>query len=220
MIKSKHCCERSDNLLLSAVPIYHLLKQMRVNLLGDFLHGTCHSGCYYKDYYPDSLLDFIYECPNFKRVAATRLPDRAPALQWHQNGRDGVSNHQRRDCLLNRLFRRRSKKIPKLRLIGLCAGNSPLTGEFPAQRASNAENVSIWWGHHGMMGPTMSARWYAPLWEMEVKAWHLSFRRVLAVYLILLRFIYHLLKTVTPTASQVQYEACIQGNLHVDLLSR
>ena len=31
---------------------------------------------------------------------------------------------------------------------GLCAGNSPVTGEFPAQRASNAENVSIWWRHY------------------------------------------------------------------------
>ena len=31
---------------------------------------------------------------------------------------------------------------------GLCEGNSPVTGEFPAQRASNAENVSIWWRHH------------------------------------------------------------------------
>ena len=30
----------------------------------------------------------------------------------------------------------------------LCAGNSPLTGEFPAQMASNAENVSIWWCHY------------------------------------------------------------------------
>ena len=29
------------------------------------------------------------------------------------------------------------------RVTGLCAGNSPVTGEFPAQRASNAENVSI-----------------------------------------------------------------------------
>ena len=28
------------------------------------------------------------------------------------------------------------------------AGNSPGTGEFPAQMASNAENVSIWWRHH------------------------------------------------------------------------
>ena len=33
---------------------------------------------------------------------------------------------------------------------GLCAGNSPETGEFPAQMASNAENVSIWWRHHVM----------------------------------------------------------------------
>ena len=32
---------------------------------------------------------------------------------------------------------------------GLCEGNSPMTGEFPAQRASNAENASIWWRHHG-----------------------------------------------------------------------
>ena len=27
-------------------------------------------------------------------------------------------------------------------------GNSPGTGEFPAQIASNAANVSIWWRHH------------------------------------------------------------------------
>ena len=39
----------------------------------------------------------------------------------------------------------RSKKTPKLRVTGLCAGNSPLTGEFLAQMASDAENVSIWW---------------------------------------------------------------------------
>ena len=69
-------------------------------------------------------------------------------LQWHQNGRDDVSNHQPHDCLLNRLFRRRSKKISKLRIPGLFAGNSPVTVEFPTQMASNAENVSIWWRHH------------------------------------------------------------------------
>ena len=44
---------------------------------------------------------------------------------------------------LSRLFRRRSKKTSKLRVTGLCAGNSPVTGEFPAQMASNAENFSI-----------------------------------------------------------------------------
>ena len=36
----------------------------------------------------------------------------------------------------------------KLRVTGLCEGNSPVTGEFPAQRASDAENVSIRWRHH------------------------------------------------------------------------
>ena len=49
--------------------------------------------------------------------------------------------------LLNRLFRRRSKKTSKLRVTGLCAGKSPVTGEFPTQMAFNAENVSIGWGH-------------------------------------------------------------------------
>ena len=49
--------------------------------------------------------------------------------------------------------RRRSKKTPKLRVTGLCEGNSPVTGEFPGQRASNAESVSIWWRHHVLEKP-------------------------------------------------------------------
>ena len=61
------------------------------------------------------------------------------SLQWRHNGHDGVPNHQPHDCLLNRLFRRRSKKTSKLRVTALCAGNSPLTGEFPAQMDSNAK---------------------------------------------------------------------------------
>ena len=72
------------------------------------------------------------------------------ALRWRHNEQDGVSNHQPYHCLLNRLVRRRSKKTSKLRVTGLCARNSPGTGEFPAQMASNAENVSIWWRHHGL----------------------------------------------------------------------
>ena len=70
------------------------------------------------------------------------------SLQWSHNEHDGVSNHQRLCRFLKRLFRRRSKKTSKLRVAGLCEGNSPVTGEFPSQRASNAENVSIWWRHH------------------------------------------------------------------------
>ena len=81
----------------------------------------------------------------------------AITLQWRHNGRHNVSNHQPHDCLLNRLFRSRSKKTSKLRLTGLCAGNSPGTGEFPAQMASNAEDVSIWWRHHEK--PEMFCKW-------------------------------------------------------------
>ena len=67
------------------------------------------------------------------------LTDILKPLQWRHNERDGVSNHQPHDCLLD-CSRRRSKKISKLRVTGLCEGNSPVTCEFPAQRASNAEN--------------------------------------------------------------------------------
>ena len=72
-------------------------------------------------------------------------------LQWRHNGRDSVSNHQPHDCLLNRLFRRRSKKTPKLRVTGLRAENPPGIGEFPAQMARSVENVSIWWRHQALL---------------------------------------------------------------------
>ena len=44
--------------------------------------------------------------------------------------------------------RRRSKKTSKLRVTGLCEGNSAMTGELLAQGAYKAENVSIWWRHN------------------------------------------------------------------------
>ena len=64
-------------------------------------------------------------------------------IQWRRNERDGVSNRQPCDDLPFRLFRRKSKKTSKLRVTGLCEGTSSVNGEFPAQRASNAKNVSI-----------------------------------------------------------------------------
>ena len=76
-------------------------------------------------------------------------------LQWRHNERNDVSNHQPHDSLLNRLFRHRSKKTTKFRFTGICQGNSPVTDEFPTQRASNADNVSIWWCHHANY-----ASWY------------------------------------------------------------
>ena len=92
--------------------------------------------------------EIMYVLPRPTTCALTRVLFWSLPLQWRQNGHDSVSNHQPHDCLLNRLFRLRSKKTSKLRVTGLCAGNSPGTGEFPAQMASYAENVSIWWRHH------------------------------------------------------------------------
>ena len=50
------------------------------------------------------------------------------ALQWRHDEHDGVANHQRLECLLNRLFRCRSRKISKLLFTG------PLSGEFTGHR--------------------------------------------------------------------------------------
>ena len=57
----------------------------------------------------------ISQCSNFL-ISAGRGCCRSLniSLQWHHNGDDGVSNHQPHYCLLNRLFRRRTKKTPKL----------------------------------------------------------------------------------------------------------
>ena len=83
-----------------------------------------------------------------KRVTYNTIRPWWLTLHWRHNGHDGVSNHQPHDSLLNCLFRSRLKQTSKLCVIGLCAGNSPVTGEFTAQKASNAENGSVWWRHH------------------------------------------------------------------------
>ena len=65
------------------------------------------------------------------------------SFQWHHNERGDVSNRRRLGCLLNRVFRRRSKKTSKLRVNSLC-----VTGVFPWIKATNEEKVLIWWRHH------------------------------------------------------------------------
>ena len=70
------------------------------------------------------------------------------SLQWRHNGLDGISNLQLHDCLLNRLFKAQIKENIKAPRHWFCEGNSPVTGEFPTQRTSNAENVSIWRRHY------------------------------------------------------------------------
>ena len=61
------------------------------------------------------------------------------SLQWRHNERDGISNHQPHECLLNRLFGRRSRKTSKLRVTGLCVG--PVTRKmFPFDDVIMLEN--------------------------------------------------------------------------------
>ena len=107
----------------------------------------------------------IYESRNLVTVVqvmiwAKSLPE--PIwLPWRHNEHVGVSNHQPHDYLLKRLSRRRSKKTPKLRVTGLCEGNSPGTGEFPSQMARNAENVYICWRHHAEPLEVISVTFYS-----------------------------------------------------------
>ena len=108
------------------------------------------------------------------------------SLQCRHNEDNDVSNYQPQYCLLSGLFGHKSKKTSQLRVTDLCAGNSPVTGEFPAQRASNAENVSIWWCHHVLtilenyhkrkqskwFDMYMYAIWF--LWFLTLKYWFKS----------------------------------------------
>ena len=81
------------------------------------------------------------------------------SLQWRHNEHDGVSNHRRLHCLLKCLLRHRWMKISKLRVNGHYEGNPPVTGGFPSQRTSNAENASIWCHHHVMTPCALKALW-------------------------------------------------------------
>ena len=78
----------------------------------------------------------------------SKVTIRGSTLQWRHNERDCVPNPRGIDCLLNHLFGHRSKKTYKLCVTGLCEGNSPVTGEFPAQRPVARKLFSIWWRHH------------------------------------------------------------------------
>ena len=52
-------------------------------------------------------------------------------LQRRDNECDGVSNHRCLECLLNRLFKLRSKKTSQFRVTDLCEGNPPVTRWIP-----------------------------------------------------------------------------------------
>ena len=119
------------------------------------------------------MLRLSYTSPNYcslceeNPLAMDSLTEGSGTLQWRHNERNGVSNHQRLDCLLSRLFRLRSKKTSKLRVTGLCEGNSPVSvnspHKWPVTRKMfpfddvimNAKNVFISWLAHGHISVTL-----------------------------------------------------------------
>ena len=59
------------------------------------------------------------------------------------------------ELLLNQVFvwhlTQTDKKNQKSVLLSLCEGNPKVTGGFPTQRDSNADNAFIWWRHNEIM---------------------------------------------------------------------
>ena len=100
----------------------------------------------------------VQECKNDYSVYPITLIVRMTLFNYNDvimSARDGVSNHQPHDCLLNRLFNAQIKvniKAPLLlafvRGIRRWPVNSAGDRWIPQQKASNAENVSIWCRHH------------------------------------------------------------------------
>ena len=71
----------------------------------------------------------------------------------------------------------------KLLITGNCEGNPPVTGGFPSQRASNAENVSVWWHYH--MQKALMSSWckhseLSP--SLFVFSWHHVFPLVISSF--------------------------------------
>ena len=67
-----------------------------------------------------------------------------PPIQWRHNERDGVSR-----LFTQPFVQAHIKEIIKAPRHWPLWGE--FTGEFPAQRVSDAENVSIWWRHHAKL---------------------------------------------------------------------
>ena len=72
----------------------------------------------------------------------------APMLMWYQNCSVAFTWAQFHSLQWRRNEHNGSQIISLTIIYRLFMRRSPVTGEFPVQRANNAENVSIWWHHH------------------------------------------------------------------------
>ena len=91
-------------------------------------------------------------------------------IQCSHKERNGVSNHRHLDLYSTVCSGADQRKHQSTAC--LCKGNSPVTGEFPAQRVNNAENVSIWWRH-----PGHTILDYVSLWRLRVAVYFTSEHR-------------------------------------------
>ena len=92
-------------------------------------------------------------CFLFLRMSISEKPLATLTLAYHYNGVIMSALASEITSLMivySAVYPRRSSKqqqqqqnTPKLGVTGLCVGNSPVTGEFPTQRTSNVENISI-----------------------------------------------------------------------------
>ena len=84
-------------------------------------------------------------------------------LQWRHNELNGVSDYQPRDCLLNRLFRCRSKKTLKLRVTGLCKGIHRWLVNFPHKGPVTRKMFPF----DDVIMPSTICQWVAITWKND-----------------------------------------------------
>ena len=68
-------------------------------------------------------MDLKFILWNHCHISQAPMSQRLRPLQRLHNERDGVSNHQPHDCLLNRLLKARIKETSKFRITGICEGH-------------------------------------------------------------------------------------------------
>ena len=117
----------------------------------------------------------------------------ALSLYWRHNERAGVSNQQRLDCLLNRLFRSRSKKASKVRATGLCEGNhrwpvdSPHKGPVTRKLFPFDDVIMIpcYWCHQNNLSwivPLLGTKYELYFFPRNIWIRHIMVSSILATY--------------------------------------
>ena len=91
-------------------------------LLGMFGRRSAMYGSHYDSWCAHQVIGWCFKIMYQDNLCRAKQGTYTSLLQWCYNGHDGVSNHQPHDCLSNRLFRRRSKKTSKLRVLAFARG--------------------------------------------------------------------------------------------------